>query len=118
MGDLCEAEFERLAAEDPPRLIARLADPNLRPTLLTYAAEIAGRELPSAMVVAPLLALCRHAAPVVREGALLGLAYHSGAEIEAEVRRMAAEDASRGVRDVARGLLEDIAEREAEVRVG
>ena len=38
-----EALFERLAAENPQRLLAMLVANELRPALLTYAAEIAGR---------------------------------------------------------------------------
>jgi HEAT repeat protein len=82
-----------------------LRDP-LEPALLTFAAEIAGRELPTAKVIVPLLELIRHASPVVREGAVYGLSMHDDERVIAELRRIADADPSPGVRTAARDVLE------------
>jgi hypothetical protein len=100
-----EELFERLVAEDPDRLLAMLHPGQLDSTLLTFAAEIAGRNLPSKRVVPLLLDLLRHERALVREGALYGLRDHSGELITAEIRRLAETDTSPGVRLVATGVL-------------
>lgn len=102
-----EALFERLAVEDPERLLAMLVSNELRPALLTYAAEIAGRGLPSEQCVPVLIQLLHHGAAVVREGAVYGLAEHPGEVVTAKLRQVAENDSSAGVRAAATGALED-----------
>lgn len=100
-----EALFERLASEDPPRLIEMLATASLPPPLLTFAAEIAGRRLQADTCVPALLRLLHHEAAVVREGVIYGLMGHPGEEITAEFTRLAEADVSAGVRAAATGAL-------------
>lgn len=100
-----EALFERLASDDPPRLLALLAS-DLEPAMLTFAAEIAGRELSSEDVVPPLMALLRHPSAVVREGAIYGLAHHPRDDVDRELLRLGADDPSTGVRTAANDVLE------------
>lgn len=100
-----EALFERLAKQDPQRLV-RLLGSKLEPALLTHAAEIAGQNLPSATVVRVLIELLAHASPLVREGAIYGLSAHKGEAIDAAVRDLAERDPSPGVRTAARDVLE------------
>ena len=100
-----EALFERLAKEDPARLL-RMLKSDLSPGHLTHAAEIAGRELPSEQVVATLLELLRHGSPLVREGAIYGLAAHRSKAVDAELKSLFERDASPGVRAAAESILE------------
>ncbi len=100
-----EALFARLATDDPARLVVMLTSGELSPGLLTYAAEIAGQQLPSAMVVPALLTLLRHEKAVVREGAIYGLSGHEDLRIESEIHRIAMTDGSPAVRSVAVGAL-------------
>ncbi len=100
-----EALFERLAKEDPARLV-RILKSNLSPGHLTHAAEIAGRELPSDVVVPTLLELLLHASPLVREGAIYGLAVHRSTAVDAALKSLIERDASPGVRAAAESILE------------
>lgn len=101
-----EGVFEELLVVDPARLVAYLGDPALDPTLLTYAAEIAGR-IPDETPVRPLLALLQHEKAYVREGALYGLALHLDAPGVREALAATSEgDRSETVRAVAKEQLE------------
>jgi hypothetical protein len=103
---LCEDLFERLAVEDPERLVGLLAPGKLPPHLLTYAAEIAGK-LAAEKVVPPLLVLLENESAVVREGALCGLQTHmDNNKVWSKVVDMWKKDPSEGVRSAARGVLE------------
>jgi hypothetical protein len=100
-----EAMFERLAAEDPARLVALLGGDVLGPALLTFAAEIAGRGLAFDVAGAALLALLQHERPVVREGAVYGLRAHDERpEVAAALAKVAKDDPSPGVRASAGGV--------------
>lgn len=104
----CRNNFERWAKEDPERLVRVLTDGSLPDTLLTFAAEIAGKALPSDVVLPALVELLHHASPVVREGALLGIEHHMKAVTMREYARllaMAANDPSPGVRETAQALV-------------
>jgi hypothetical protein len=102
-----EQLFERLASTDPARLLQFLAPDALPPHLLTYAAEIAGRELAVELVVPPLLHLLRHKAPVVREGAIHGLAHHADdPRVLKALAEAALRDPSSAVQTVAASVLE------------
>lgn len=101
-----EALFERLAVENPARLLAMLISSELKPSMLTYAAEIAGRNLPTHQVAPLLIKLLSHESAVVREGAVYGLEEHSGQEVTNELRRISETDPSPGVRTAAKGALQ------------
>lgn len=93
--------FERLLTRNPSRLLAYLRDPDLDPTLLTFAAEIAGR-LPDDRPVAPLLELLAHPKAYVREGAVYGLALHPQAHgVRDALAHIRISDTSAGVRAAA-----------------
>ena len=99
-----EAMFERLVTEDPERLAALLSSGELRPALLTFAAEIAGKGLAFDVAGAAMLALLRHERPVVREGAVYGLRPHEEQpEVAAALAKVATDDPGPGVRAAAGG---------------
>lgn len=106
-GAPSEELFEQLAVDDPDRLLEMMGSNELRPALLTYAAEIAGRGIPTAKCVPVLLHLLGHEAAVVREGAIYGLAEHEGDEITLVFRQLAETDPSAGVRAAAAGALKN-----------
>lgn len=103
-----EAAMERLASEDPKALVAILTAPDPDAVKLTFAAEIAGRTMSGeAAVVHALLRLLRHESPCVREGAVLGLSHVDYDDsVTRALRRVAANDASPGVREQAKAVLE------------
>ena len=106
----CEDLFARLASSDPDRLL-RFLDPasDLADHLLTYAAEIAGTELPAARVVPALLRLLSHPSAVVREGAIYGLDHHLGEpDVPRAVIGLADTDPSAGVRAAASGAADSL----------
>lgn len=110
----CEAAFERMAREDPQRLLAWVASGELRPGFLTYAAEHAGLVDDSAAVRAVLVPLLDHPSPLVREGALLGLSRSFGKDGDhldeatlVKLHEMAMADTSTGVRRTVQGIVAD-----------
>lgn len=99
--DLSEEKFVRFAEENPARLVELIrSSPSLRPALLTFAAEAAGRIANTALVVSALLPLLGHSDAVVREGAIYGLQPHLEASLEAReaLRTMVAREPSPGVK--------------------
>ena len=103
----CENLFERLAVRDPARLVGYLAPDGLPQHLLTFAAEVAGRELPPDLVTEPLLTLLDHPSAVVREGAVYGIAYHlEDPRARRRIEEMASGDPSQGVRLAASDAVE------------
>lgn len=102
---LCENLFERLAEDDPHRLVKMLLSGEIPDYLLTYAAEEAGNQLESELVVPALLQLLSHPQALVREGAILGLGEHESDEITTRLLEIASMDSSPGVRERAKGAL-------------
>lgn len=100
-----EASFERLARENPEQLIGIIETGKLAPALLTYAAEIAGKALPSSKVAPILLKLLAHESAVVREGAIYGLAGHAEQRVKDSLRKLAETDSSPAVRMAAAEIL-------------
>ncbi|MDO9016605.1 MAG: HEAT repeat domain-containing protein [Deltaproteobacteria bacterium] len=104
-----ESLFEELVGRDPARLLAYLSDPDLDPTLLTYAAEIAGR-IPDAAVVRALVPLLDHVKAYVREGAVYGLAQHlPDSDARSALGRVASTDPLAVVREIAAEQLAEAA---------
>lgn len=96
-----EEQFIRFADENPARLVELLrSNAIVRPALLTFAAEAAGRIANTALVVGALLPLLSHTDPIVREGAVYGLEAHLEASLEARtaLRSMATREPSPGVK--------------------
>jgi hypothetical protein len=100
---LSEALFERLASEEPRRLIALIESGELPPHFLTYAVEVVGRDLSGELAIAPLLRTLGSPSALVREGTVIGLAHHAAdARVIAALKQLAAEDPSPAVRSAAR----------------
>jgi len=91
--------FERLATEDPEALVEMLRGLHDQPGLLTHGAEIAGERLPGDLAVPLLLGLLERDSALVREGAVLGLAYHPTPAVQERLKRLLDEDSSPGVRE-------------------
>ncbi len=103
----CEAMFEYLAENDPAELIKFIEEATLRPAHLTFAAEAAGRIHDHSKVVQPLLKLLSDKSPMVREGAIYGLAGHLDDDVMERLREVAERDPIEGVRLAAESALEN-----------
>ncbi|MCK6588581.1 MAG: HEAT repeat domain-containing protein [Polyangiaceae bacterium] len=103
----CEEMFEYLAEHDPYALIELIKGGTLRPGHLTYAAEAAGTITDRDLVVPVLVSLLAHSSPLVREGAVYGLAQHTDPSVSAALRDVAANDPVSGVREAAESVLEE-----------
>lgn len=101
------ALFERLAAREPAKLVALIEAGTLRPSDLTFAAEIVGRIPQPELIVPVLTRLLDHSSPLIREGAVYGLSNHMSDTVRATLRRVVEGDASPGVREAAQSVLED-----------
>lgn len=101
-------EFDKMADEDPERLVEWITCGALRPGNLTHAAEALGSVPDAELVVGVLIGLTTHLSPMVREGAIYGLEHHL---LTAGVRERIAElatDESPGVRTAAAEALENM----------
>ena len=108
--EVSEAEWERMVEEDPDTLFALVGGGNLRISDLTFAAEILGRSKDTARVLLTLIPLLASPSPLVREGAVLGLAHHPTTEVEWLLRRLISSEQCDPVRRVMKDVLEEIAE--------
>jgi hypothetical protein len=103
----CEALFERLASEDPSALLRVVNEGKLAPYDLTFAAESLGRLADHESAREALVALLHNPSPVVREGAIYGLAkLPMKAEVHAILVKIASEDSSAAVRGAAADALD------------
>lgn len=91
---------------DPSKLLGMIASGELRPGVLTWAAEVAGKIPDSGSVIPVLLKLLDHASPMVREGAIYGLASHMSEEVIARIIAISQTDPVPEVMEVAKGALE------------
>jgi len=105
-GGYCEGLFEDLAKLAPRELADLVSGDVLKPTDLTFAAEILGSVNDRALVVRTLLPLLDHASALVREGAVYGLSGHMTPEVTTRLRQVVALDPSHGVSTAAREALE------------
>lgn len=101
----CEAMFELLAQRYPRELAKLISSEKLRPADLTFAAEALGRTPDAQLVQRTLLPLLRHTSPLVREGAIYGLAHCLNEAVRREILQIAQSDPSPGVRASAEDLL-------------
>lgn len=97
--------IEELLYDNPAELVALLSTDELSLMKLSYAAEIAGNNLPYEMVVEPLLKLLDHQSSIVREGAVYGLQCHKGDVIDDRLRSVADNDKDLIVRVYAKNVL-------------
>jgi len=106
-GGYCQALFRELLEESPRDLARLVANRGLRVSRLTYAAEILGDAKDSRLVKKALLPLLKHESPIVREGAILGLARHLDEEVRGALEDVAANDQSETIRRSASETLTD-----------
>jgi hypothetical protein len=103
--------IDRLAMSDPAALHLAIERGDLSRAHLSHAAETIGRH-PWGNGLEILRGLLRHESPLVREGALYGLAYWLAGDADpeaiAEVRAVAESDPSPGVRETAGVVLADL----------
>lgn len=104
-----ESEFERLAVADPRRLSEWMLSGTLKPHELTLAAEACALAQESSAVVPALVELLRdHPRPLVREGAVYGLAGHRDSDdAVAALRRCVQFDPVGDIRETAEEVLND-----------
>lgn len=103
---LTESDFRLLATRSPLRLLWLIRYGNLRPSQLTFAAEIAGSISDTTVVVPALLELLKHPSALVREGAIYGLSQHLSDEVRRRLARVAQTDPSPAVRSAAHDAIE------------
>jgi hypothetical protein len=102
----CDPVFESFARYAPDQLVELLRANVLRPHMATLAAEQLGAHSNGDGVIDTLLALLEHSAPLVREGAVLGLAHHlERSGVRAQLEKVAAGDSCPGVQSTARGVV-------------
>lgn len=103
----CENAFERMSEEAPERLQQWITSGVLSEAHLSFAAESLGKAkevLPG--VKDTLLGLLKHSSPVVREGAVLGLAHTEDSGVFALLQQVAEKESSLGVRQAIGDVLE------------
>ena len=103
----CEAMFEFLAAHYPDALLQLVGLQKLKPTDLTFAAEIVGRLRDGERVRSVLIPLLQHRAAVVREGAIYGLANHIDVEVKRLLLKLVDWDPSPVIRVAAEEVLDE-----------
>jgi hypothetical protein len=102
-----ENEFNRLAIDNPTKLISWIEDGTMDFSDLTFAAEALNLTKESEIVVPCLLKLLGHIQPVVREGAVYGLEGHLNYKNTHHILRFVSiMDSSEGVRIAAKEALE------------
>jgi hypothetical protein len=107
-GGPCDAMFKYLTKNEPMVLLNLIRSDSLEPGFLSTAAEFAGRINDPEQVIPLLLKLTHHAYPMVREGAVYGLAnFISVGNIRQYLQEMSETDSSPGVRSSAQEMLED-----------
>lgn len=102
---LSERDVETMPAA---ALLVVVTNPDdITPGVLTFALEQAGRRLPSDQAVPALRRYLGSSSPLVREGAVLGLAYHTHVDgVVDELRALLGVEEVWGVMEVIREILE------------
>jgi hypothetical protein len=107
-GRPCDAMFEYLTDHEPVVLLNLIRSGSLEPGFLSTAAEFAGQIDDPEQVIPLLRKLTLHDYPMVREGAVYGLAsFISVEDVRQYLQKMSEKDSSPGVRSAAREMLED-----------
>lgn len=103
----CEALFKLWAEYSPEELLSAMSSGVLEPHDLTFAAEAAGRIADATRAIPALLALLDHTSPLVREGAIYGLAPHADdPSVAARLLAVSNNDPSAAVRVAAHESIE------------
>jgi hypothetical protein len=109
-----ENQLTALAQINPKELARILTSSNMDVATLTFGAEILGTEVADEAIVLPVIkVLLKHINAIVREGAVIGASsFWSGKkpprEILDRLKVMANSDPSSAIREVVRGVLEDM----------
>lgn len=112
--ELTESYLESLARCAPEEMVRLLTSNEMRPGLLTFAAEIAGREIQQSGLVMPAIKhLAKNESSLVREGVACGLAHQRKSSEVVGLLNELARDASEGVRIAANDALEALGEQVA-----
>lgn len=98
-------QLKQLLDIDPELLLLLIECGHLQPSVLTYAAEFAGNISNSKRVRKALTPLLDHSSPMVREGALYGLADHLDSELKKVIAEIVRHDKSPGVKSTAEDIL-------------
>lgn len=101
--------LELMASERPDELLRLIVGGELPPHLLSFAAESAGRHLPTDKIAPVLIGLLTHDFPTVREAAMYGLSSHRTPDTVAALQRIAETDHPI-LRAIAKGVLETFEE--------
>jgi len=99
--------FADLATQRPDELLAIIKRGILAPGALTWAAEAAGCIRESEAAVPVLLGLLDHESPLVREGAVYGLAEHRDEKVVVKLNWIAMNDQDDAVKRAARVAAEE-----------
>lgn len=102
----CQGVFEHIAKFSENDLIALIKSECLRPSDVAIAAEVLGEKCDSDKVVPTLLGVLHHPAPLAREGAIHGLAYHMTSVSVAALREVAKLDPNATIRAIALEILD------------
>ena len=103
MIDLSEEFMDSCTADDLARFVAE----GLKPSCLTFAAEILGRKDTAGTHTELLISLLSHPVAVVREGAILGLSDHPTAEVVAAITALRAVELDPGVRSAIADMVDN-----------
>lgn len=103
----CEETFEELAKNNPNILVKLIIQKKISSEDLTFAAEALGQIQDSNKVRATLLPLLNHNSPIVREGAIYGLANHINNDVKLKLEYIIKNDNSKGVKQTAIDILEN-----------
>ena len=108
---LTQKELQHMAESDPRNLVALIESETLGHVELTFAAEYLSAAIEAEGVVPCLLALLKHNAAVVREGALYGLA-EAGSKpgVREAVAEVSRSDGHKALQHIAEGILLDFDE--------
>ena len=104
-GGYCEKMFDALAEGAPAELAGLVREGSLTASRLTYAAEALGAADETPLVANALLPLLKHPSPLVREGAIYGLARHQTDLVRRRLAEVVRDDPSPAVREAARESL-------------
>lgn len=104
---LTKADMRRLSISAPHLLVAHMKSRTMRPAQLAFAAEVLGAASDAVAAEQAIRPLLEHPSPLVREGAVYGLAQVGSGTSKELLRQVARQDSSPGVREAATEALGD-----------
>jgi hypothetical protein len=107
-GGVCQGLLEDMAADDLGLFLDAIKFQVFSPAFLSFAAEMLGDLLSLEQAHLYLAPLLHHQEPIVREGAIYGYEpFIADSRIRKTIERIAQTDSSAGVRQAAKGILEE-----------